>query len=45
MIVEVTSPSTQVYDRGDQLEQCKKILSLELIALVAHDRTELDMWA
>lgn len=35
-IVEVTSPSTEDYDRGDKLSQYKQLASLEAVLLVSH---------
>jgi len=35
-IVEVTSASTEEYDRGDKLSQYKQIASLEAVLLVSH---------
>ena len=35
-IVEVTSPSTEDYDRGDKLSQYKQLASLEAVFLVSH---------
>lgn len=37
LIVEVTSPSTQDYDRGDKLAEYKTIKSLQAVWVVAHD--------
>lgn len=36
LIVEVTSPSTEAYDRGAKLEQYKRIKSLAAVWLVSH---------
>ncbi|MBL8956576.1 MAG: Uma2 family endonuclease [Myxococcaceae bacterium] len=36
LIVEVTSPSTEAYDRGTKLEQYKLIKSLQSVWLVSH---------
>jgi len=38
VLVEVLSPSTEAYDRGDKLAQYKQIATLEEIVLIAHDR-------
>jgi len=35
-IVEVTSPSTEDYDRGDKLSQYKQLPSLEAVLLISH---------
>ena len=44
LIVEVSSPSTEHYDRGDKLIHYKQIESLETILLVAHDERRLEVW-
>jgi Uma2 family endonuclease len=36
LLVEVTSPSTEDYDRGDKLSQYRQISSLETVLLVSH---------
>jgi Uma2 family endonuclease len=36
VVVEVTSPSTEEYDRGEKLEHYKRIPSLQEIVLVGH---------
>ena len=43
VIVEVLSPSTEEYDRGEKLSHYQTIPSLEEIVLVAHDRHELEV--
>lgn len=43
VIVEVLSPSTETYDRGEKLEHYKTITSLHEILLVAHDRREVEV--
>jgi len=43
VIVEVLSPSTEGYDRGEKLEHYKTIASLQEIVLVAHDRHEIEI--
>ncbi|MEO8180135.1 MAG: Uma2 family endonuclease [Deltaproteobacteria bacterium] len=43
LIVEVLSPSTEDYDRGDKLGNYKQIPSLEEVVLVAHDRSEVEV--
>jgi Uma2 family endonuclease len=45
VLVEVLSPSTEAYDRGEKLEHYKRIPSLRAVVLVAHDRRELDVWS
>src|SRR5262245_30524586 len=37
VIVEVLSPSTQQYDRGEKLDHYKQIPSLQEVVLVAHE--------
>ncbi len=44
LVVEVLSPSTEEYDRGDKLEAYKQIASLREIVLVAHDAPRIDVW-
>ena len=44
VIVEVSSPSTEAYDRGEKLEHYKRIPSLRACLLVAHDRREIELW-
>jgi Uma2 family endonuclease len=41
MVVEVTSPSTEDYDRGDKLGQYKQLASLRAVVFVSHRRREL----
>lgn len=43
VLVEVLSPSTEDYDRGDKLGNYKQISSLEEVVLVAHDRREVEV--
>jgi len=43
VIVEVLSPSTEDYDRGEKLGNYKQIASLQEIVLVAHDRPEAEV--
>jgi Uma2 family endonuclease len=43
VIVEVLSPSTEDYDRGEKLGHYKQIASLEEVLLVAHDRRDLEV--
>lgn len=37
LLVEVLSPSTEDYDRGEKLSQYRQIPSLQVVLLVAHD--------
>jgi Uma2 family endonuclease len=43
LIVEVLSPSTEDYDRGEKLGNYKQIPSLLEVVLVAHDRPEVEV--
>lgn len=45
VIVEVLSPSTEAYDRGEKLEHYRRIPTLRACLLVAHDRREIEVWA
>jgi Uma2 family endonuclease len=44
LLVEVLSPSTEAYDRGDKLSHYKRIPSVREVALVAHDDRRVDLW-
>jgi len=44
LIVEVLSPSTANYDRGEKLSHYQRIESLEEVVLVAHDEQRVDVW-
>jgi len=43
VLVEVLSPSTEDYDRGDKLRQYQQIPALDELVLVAHDRREIEI--
>ena len=43
VLVEVLSPSTEDYDRGEKLGNYKLIPSLAEVVLVAHDRREVEV--
>ena len=43
VLVEVLSPSTEDYDRGEKLGQYKLIRSLREVMMVAHDRREIEI--
>ena len=43
VIVEVLSPTTERYDRGEKLEHYKQIPSLREVVLLAHDRPEVEV--
>jgi Uma2 family endonuclease len=42
-LVEVTSPSTEDYDRGDKLNQYKQLASLETVVLISHQRRQVTL--
>jgi Uma2 family endonuclease len=44
LIVEVLSPSTANYDRGEKLTHYQRIASLQEILLVSHDERRVDVW-
>jgi Uma2 family endonuclease len=44
LVVEVLSPSTEDYDRGEKLDQLKRIESLNGVVLVAHDERRVEVW-
>jgi Uma2 family endonuclease len=44
VLVEVLSPSTEAYDRGEKLEHYRTIPSLRACLLIAHDRREIELW-
>jgi Uma2 family endonuclease len=44
LVVEVLSPSTESYDRGEKLEHYRQIPSLRECVLVAHDRWRIEAW-
>jgi Uma2 family endonuclease len=43
VLVEVLSPSTEDYDRGEKLGHYKKIPTVAEVVLVAHDRQEVEI--
>jgi Uma2 family endonuclease len=43
VLVEVLSPSTEDYDRGEKLSHYQKIAALSEVVLVAHDRREIEV--
>jgi Uma2 family endonuclease len=45
LIVEVLSPSTEEYDRGDKFEHYKTIASLRQYVVVSHSERCVDVWA
>lgn len=44
VVVEILSPSTEEYDRGEKLANYKRVPSLQEIVLVAHDTRRLEVW-
>jgi Uma2 family endonuclease len=44
VLVEVLSPSTEDYDRGEKLAHYKRVDSLAEIVLVAHDEPRVEVW-
>jgi Uma2 family endonuclease len=44
VLVEVLSPSTEDYDRGEKLSHYKRIDSLKEVLLIAHDERRVDLW-
>jgi Uma2 family endonuclease len=45
VLVEVTSPSTAHYDRGEKLSHYQRIASVQEIVLVAHEARRIDVWS
>lgn len=43
VLVEVLSPSTEAYDRGEKLRHYQRIPTLREVLLVAHDRREVEV--
>lgn len=43
LLVEVTSPSTEAYDRGAKLELYQRVASLREILIVSHDRARVSV--
>jgi Uma2 family endonuclease len=44
VLVEVLSPSTADYDRGEKLSHYQRISSVQDIVLVSHDARRIDVW-
>ena len=44
MIVEVLSPSTPGYDRGEKFEQYRKLESVQEYVVIAQDRVHVEHW-
>jgi len=45
VIVEVLSPSTEQYDRGEKLTHYRRIASLREVVLVAQDARRVEVWS
>lgn len=45
LLVEVTSPSTEAYDRGEKLNHYRRIPSLQEIVIVAHGERRVEVWS
>ena len=45
VVVEILSPSTEQYDRGEKLQQYQRIASLVHVVLVSHDEKRIDVWS
>jgi Uma2 family endonuclease len=44
VIVEVTSDSTESYDRGEKLEHYQQVASLKAVLVLSHREARLDLW-
>jgi len=44
VLVEVTSPGTEAYDRGEKLEHYRRIPSLREVLIVSHAEMRVDVW-
>lgn len=44
LLLEVLSPSTAEYDRGEKFEHYKQLVALKQYVLVAHDRRSVEVW-
>jgi Uma2 family endonuclease len=45
LLVEVTSDSTEDYDRGEKLEHYKRTPSLQAILVVSHREPRIELWS
>ncbi|HSU40855.1 MAG TPA: Uma2 family endonuclease [Polyangiaceae bacterium] len=45
VVVEILSPSTEHYDRGEKLRQYQQLASLLHVVLLAHDERRIDVWS
>jgi Uma2 family endonuclease len=44
-IVEVVSPSTELYDRGEKFEHYQQIEALEVVVFVSQSEPHIDVWS
>jgi Uma2 family endonuclease len=44
LVVEVTSPTSERYDRGEKLRHYQRIASLQAILIVAHAEQRIELW-
>jgi Uma2 family endonuclease len=44
LLVEVTSPSTEEYDRGEKLGYYQQIGALDIVLVVSHREASIDVW-
>ena len=44
VLVEVLSPSTEAYDRGEKLDHYRRIPSLREVLHIAHDARRVELW-
>jgi Uma2 family endonuclease len=44
IIVEVLSPATAEYDRGEKLEHYRQIPGLEAVVLIDHEKPNVEVW-
>jgi Uma2 family endonuclease len=44
LVVEILSPSTEAYDRGEKRQQYQRMASFRDYVIVGHDRARIDHW-
>ena len=44
LVVEVSSKSTEAYDRGEKLDHYRRIPSLQAVVLISHRNPEIEVW-
>ena len=44
LVVEVTSKSTEAYDRGQKLDHYRRIPALRAVVLLSHRKPEIELW-